>query len=66
MTSGVVLPPPGEFRRVNIYIRKRWRRVQYLAALFWSRWKREYLLTLHQRQKWNEFRPNLNIDRFSD
>ena len=61
MKSGVVLSLPGEFQRADMYLRKRWRRVQYLANLFWSRWKREYLLTLQQRQKRNEPRRNLHI-----
>ena len=61
MKSNVVLPPPGIFQRADIYMRKRWRRVQYLANLFWTRWKREYLLTLQPRQKWNQPRRNLHV-----
>ena len=38
--------PPGEFVKEDIYSRKRWRQVQYLADLFWRRWTREYLPTL--------------------
>ena len=60
MKSGVIFPPPGVFQCADIYLRKRWRRVQYLANLFWTRWKREYLLTLQQRQKWNEPKRNLH------
>jgi hypothetical protein len=56
-----VLPPPGHFQRDDVYLRKRWRRVQYLASLFWSRWKREYLLTLQQRQKWNKIQRNIQV-----
>ena len=51
MKTSVVLPPAGVFQRVDVYMRRRWRRVQYLANLFWTRWKREYLLTLQQRAK---------------
>ena len=43
MKSGIVMPPPGNFQKEDVYARKRWRRVQYLANQFWSRWKREYL-----------------------
>ena len=32
--SNVVLPPPGVFQRADVYLRKRWRRVQYLANKF--------------------------------
>ena len=42
-------------------MRKRWRRVQYLANLFWTRWKREYLLTLQQRSKWNSPKRNVAV-----
>ena len=31
LTSKVILPPPGEFQRADLYSKKRWRRVQYLA-----------------------------------
>lgn len=51
MESSVILPPPGQFVKDDVYLRKRWRRVQYLANEFWSRWKKEYLLNLQQRQK---------------
>jgi hypothetical protein len=54
-----MLPPPGQFQREDIYLRKRWRQVQYLAGLFWTRWKREYLLTLQQRSKWTVPERNL-------
>ncbi len=50
--SQVTLPPPGVFQRADIYMRKRWCRVQHLANLFWSRWKKEYLVLLQNRQNW--------------
>ena len=31
MKTKVVLPPPGNFVKEDMYARKRWRRVQYLA-----------------------------------
>lgn len=61
MKTSVILPPPGVFQRADVYLRRRWRRVQYLANLFWTRWKREYLLTLQQRPKWNSPRRNLAV-----
>lgn len=61
MKTCVITPPPGEFQRNDVYLKKRWRRVQYLCNLFWSRWKREYLLTLQARQKWNQSKRNLNV-----
>lgn len=51
MKTGIICSPPGQFQRDDIYMRQRWRRVQYLANLFWTRWKKEYLMTLQERQK---------------
>ena len=61
MKSKVVLPPPGNFQKEDVYLRKRWKRVQYLANIFWSRWRREYVQCLQQRSKWN--RPRRNFDK---
>ncbi|XP_070203690.1 uncharacterized protein [Littorina saxatilis] len=47
-----VFPPPGEFKRQDLYSRKRWRRVQYLAEQFWARWRGEYIASLQRRRKW--------------
>ena len=49
----VVLPPPGSFERLDLYSRKRWRRVQFLANQFWTRWRKEYSSLCQYRQKWN-------------
>lgn len=43
MKSKVVCPPPDSFKKRDIYYRKCWRRVQFMANEFWSKWKREYL-----------------------
>ena len=34
--STVILPPPGKFQLNDVYMRRRWPRVQHLANLFWS------------------------------
>ena len=60
--SRVVVSPPGTFVREDLYIAKRWRRVQYLANLFWTRWRHEYLATINKRKKWNNQRRNLQVD----
>ena len=44
--------PPGLFTKENSYLTRRWRQVQYLADLFWCRWRREYIVLLQKRQKW--------------
>ena len=54
-----MLPPPGEFKREDLYCRKRWRRTQHLAQEFWSRWSKEYLQQLQPRNKW--IRPGRNF-----
>ena len=35
--SRVVMSPPGNFVRQDLYLQKRWRRVKYLANIFWTR-----------------------------
>ena len=57
--STVVLPPPGNFQKNDVYMRRRWQRVQYLANLFWSRWKKEYLVVMQERSKWQHPQRNL-------
>ena len=59
MKAKVLMPPPGVFQREDLYSKRRWRRVQYLADMFWNRWRKEYLLTLQQRQKW--IKPHRNF-----
>ncbi|XP_067672348.1 uncharacterized protein [Haliotis asinina] len=61
MKSNVYIPPPGHFQRNDVYMRRRWRRIQYLANVFWSRWRREYLLNLQVRQKWNESKRSMQV-----
>ena len=52
LKSSVVLRPPGSFQWADLYSKKRWRRLQYLANEFWVKWKIGYLHTLQARQKW--------------
>ena len=37
LKSQVVLPPTGSFEQLDLYSRKRWPGVQYLANQFWIR-----------------------------
>lgn len=62
MKSSIILPPPGDFVKEDLYLRRRWRRVQYLANEFWQRWKKEYLLNLQQRQKWHKTNRNAKVN----
>lgn len=51
--------PPGLFENADIYVKRRWRQVQYISDLFWKRWLREYLPLLQERQRWNKERRSL-------
>ena len=62
MKSQLVAPPPGAFQQNDVYCRKRWKVAQHLANTFWTRWRKEYLLTLQPRQKWTEKSRNLKIN----
>ena len=62
MKSKIVLSPPGVFQHADKYCRSRWRRVQHLANEFWCRWRKEYLLSLQQRQKWTNLRRNVSLN----
>ena len=62
LKTKVVLPPLGKFTSADLYSRKWWRRVQHLTNEFWSRWKKEILLSLQTRQKWTRPRKNLQVN----
>lgn len=49
---------PGSFSCQDLYS-KQCRQVQYLANLFWTRWRREYLPMLQPRRKWQQESRNL-------
>ncbi|KAL4006299.1 tumor suppressor p53-binding protein 1 [Sarotherodon galilaeus] len=51
-------PPPGDFGK-GILLKEQWRRVQSLADMFWSKWRREYLHTLQLRHKWQDKKQSL-------
>ena len=47
--------PLGVFNANSLTDSKRlWRRAQYLANLFWTRWQKEYIQELHSRCKWRQ------------
>ncbi|KAK7896434.1 hypothetical protein WMY93_021759 [Mugilogobius chulae] len=60
LLKGKPVLPPGLFEKSDIYIKRRWRQVQYIAELFWKRWTSEYLLVMQQRQKWTKAKRNLS------
>ena len=62
LKTKVVVPPPGIFKSADLYSKKWWRRVQHLTNEFWLRWKKEFLLSLQERQKWTKPRKNLQVN----
>ena len=56
--KGKPILPPGLFSKDDVYVRRRWRHVQYIADIFWRRWTKEYLPMMQERQKWNRKRRN--------
>lgn len=61
MKSNILMPPPGKFEKEDLYVAKRWRRVQLLANQFWESWRKEYLQQLQSRQKWKRPQRNLSV-----
>ena len=59
LKSKVVCSLPGRFVKEDLYARHRWRRVQFLANLFWTRWRREFLPSLQERRRWQATEPNV-------
>ena len=53
-----LLAPPGDVTGKDL-LKGQWRQVQALANEFWSRWRNEYLSTLHPRRKWHSTHRNL-------
>ena len=50
------------FTDKDVFSRKRWKHTQYLANLFWSRFRDEYLANLQDRQMWRRLRNNLSVN----
>ena len=59
MKSKCLMPPPGVFCKEDTFLRKRWRRVQYLLEQFWARWRKEYVSEISKRKIWRKQRRNL-------
>ena len=45
-----------------ISIREQWKLSQYYADLFWNRWLREYLPSLHARKKWHKHGDPIRVN----
>ena len=51
----------GRFESPDLHTRKWWRRVQHIVNEFWSRWHKEFLGRLQERQKWNKITRNFQV-----
>lgn len=54
-------PLPGAFCVADMY-RRRWKHVQHLVDVFWSRWLKEYIPMLQKASKWHEIQTNLKVN----
>ena len=61
MKTKSVMPPPGVFQKPDLYFGSRWRRIQRLSNEFWSRWRKEFIQTLQEHQKWVKMSRNFCI-----
>ena len=61
MKSKVLMPPREVFSTIDIYSHKHLRRVQHISNEFWDRWRKEVLVTLQSREKWNSLKRNWNV-----
>ena len=59
--TNVVLPPPSNFDRPDLYSQRRWRQIQHIAGEFWSGWRNKFLQSLQIRQKWNARKKDFEI-----
>ena len=58
MKSTVILPPPDDFKKPDLYSRQR---IQHITDEFWCQWQKEFLTTLQSWTKWQKIRRNFKI-----
>ena len=49
--TSMLVPPPGVFTWSDLYNRCHWKGSQHLGEEFWSRWKKDFLISLQERNK---------------
>ena len=52
--TNVVMPPPGVFTKPHLYSRRRWRRMQHIAEVFWQRWRKEMVISVADSNNGNQ------------
>ena len=53
--------PLGVYTEKDINLRCKWKSVQAATSMFWTRWLKEYLPLLTERQKWTKEERNLKV-----
>ena len=59
--TSVVLSPPGNFDKPDLYSRRKWTKIQHIAGEFWSRWRNQFLQNLRIQQKWNAKKRDFQV-----
>ena len=62
--NAILSPPEPDFANESLSCANRWRKLKILHHLFARRWKDEYLIELHKRNKWRDPQKDLEIDDF--
>ena len=62
LAGGLLSVPVGVFRAEDLYAKRWWRQAQYMADVFWSRWRKEYIPLLQQRRKTLRPERSLMVD----
>ena len=57
----LVMLPPGVFGGPDLYCRRRWKMVPHISNEFWSPWRKEFLASLQEKQKWIATRRNFSM-----
>ena len=61
MKSKIVSLPPWKFLKIDVYSKRYWKHVQHIGNKFCSRWRKEYLQSLQECQKWTSRSRNFGI-----
>ena len=46
----------------ELHLQRKWNLCKVIVAQFWKRWTTEYLHTLQAKTKWNQQKPNLQVE----